>query len=169
MTVTPPEIRRRAEPTYPRGPYAQPDPYAQPRSDYPPATRASRRASRRQPGLPGWAALVVLLVISIIGAIVDASTGPGIRGGFNVALVVGSTVAILLVRRRGMFPIVIAPPIVYALVSGVVLYARMGGAAKKRSIVIDAAANFLVYGFPAIAGATAATLIVAGIRMLIKR
>ena len=33
----------------------------------------------------------------------------------------------------------------------------------------DAAANWLVYGFPAIAGATAAVLIIAGIRMLSRR
>jgi len=36
-------------------------------------------------------------------------------------------------------------------------------------VLIDAASNWLVYGFPAIAGATAVVLIVAGIRLIIRR
>jgi len=36
-------------------------------------------------------------------------------------------------------------------------------------VLLDAAANWLVYGFPAIAGATAAVLIIAGIRMFSGR
>ena len=38
-----------------------------------------------------------------------------------------------------------------------------------RGVLIDAATNWLVYGFPAIAGATAAVLIIAGIRLIIRR
>jgi len=36
-------------------------------------------------------------------------------------------------------------------------------------VLLDAAANWLVYGFPAIAGATAAVLIIAGIRLISGR
>jgi hypothetical protein len=122
----------------------------------------------RERGVPGWMALGVLLVIAGVGGLIDTLGGAGIKGGFNIALVLASAVGILIVRRSSMFPIVIAPPIVYAAASAGMLYLRMGGK-HDRSVLIDAAANWLVYGFPAIAAATAVVLIVAAIRMVIKR
>ena len=128
----------------------------------------TRPGARRERGVPGWVALGVLLLIAGIGGLIDTLGGSGITGGFNIGLVAASLVAILIVRRSSMFPIVIAPPIVYSLASAGLLYLRMGGKHDK-SVLIDAAANWLVYGFPAIAGATAVVLVVAGIRMVIKR
>jgi hypothetical protein len=128
-----------------------------------------RRSAARERGLAGWAALLVLLAISGLGGLIDLLNGSSLKSGFNISLVIASAVAILIVRRSAMFPIVIAPPIVYAVASAVVLYAHLHGAKNRRSLLIDAAANWLVYGFPAIAGATAVVLIVAGIRMVIRR
>ena len=122
----------------------------------------------QQRGLPGWAALVVLLVIAGIGGLIDVITGAQVRGGFNYGIVIASVVAILAVRRSAMFPVVIAPPLVYSAGSGFMLYVRSSGL-HDRKVLFDAAANWLVYGFPAIASASAAVLIIAGIRMLIRR
>jgi hypothetical protein len=119
-------------------------------------------------GLAGWAALIVLLVIAGIGGLIDTLSGGQARGGFNYGVVIASIVAILVVRRSAMFPIVIAPPIVYSLASGGMLYIRSGGLHDKR-VLFDGAANWLVYGFPAIAAASAGVLIIAGIRMIIRR
>jgi len=119
-------------------------------------------------GLPGWGALLVLLAIAGIGGLIDLLNGSQARGGFNVGIVAASIAAILVVRRTAMFPVVVAPPIVYSLASGSVLYLRSNGL-HDHKVVIDTAANWLVYGFPAIAAATAAVLIIAGIRMLIRR
>jgi hypothetical protein len=119
-------------------------------------------------GLPGWAALVVLIVIAGIGGIVDTAGGTQSRGGFNIAIIVASVVAILVVRRSSMFPVVVAPPIVYAVASGGMLYLRSNGL-HDHKVLFDAAANWLVYGFPAMAAATAAVLIIAGIRMITHR
>ena len=113
-------------------------------------------------------ALIVLLVIAGIGGLIDTLSGGQARGGFNYGVVIASVVAILVVRRSGMFPVVIAPPIVYSLASGGMLYIRSGGLHDKR-VLFDGAANWLVYGFPAIASASAAVLIIAGIRMIIRR
>jgi hypothetical protein len=110
---------------------------------------------RRESGLPGW--LAVLLLI-----------GSSIRGVFNYSLVFASLVAILLVRRSQMFSVVIAPPLVYFAASACLLYVRTGGL-HNRGKLIDAATNWIVYGFPAIAGATAVVLIVAGIRLMARR
>jgi hypothetical protein len=67
-----------------------------------------------------------------------------------------------------MFPVVIAPPIVYSFAAVFQLYLRSSGLHDKR-VVLDAAANYLVYGFPAIAAASAAVLIIAGIRLIARR
>jgi hypothetical protein len=119
-------------------------------------------------GLPGWAAVLVLLVIAGIGGLIDTISGSQVRGGYNWGIVVASVVAILVVRRSGMFPVVIAPPLVYSLGSAGMLYIRSSGLHDRR-VLFDGATNWLVYGFPAIAAATAAVLIIAGIRMITRR
>lgn len=130
--------------------------------------RERGRARPDEKGLPGWAALLVLLVIAGIGGVIDMMTGTQVRGGFNIGVVLASIVAILIVRRSAMFPIVVAPPIVYSAASAAMLYIRSGGL-DNRGVLYDAAANWLVYGFPAIAGATAAVLIIGGIRLISRR
>ena len=132
--------------------------------------RSPHQADRRAPerGLPGWAALLVLVVIAGIGAAIDNARGNSTGGGFNIGIVAASIVAILVVRRSGMFPVVIAPPIVYSLGSAFILYLRSGGL-SDRHVLYDAASNWLVYGFPAIAAASALVLIVAGIRLIARK
>lgn len=133
-----------------------------------PRERERERPQVTERGLPGWAALLVLLAIAAVGGIIDTISGAQVRGGFNIGIVVASVVAILVVRRSGMFPVVIAPPIVYSAASGAMLYLRSGGLSDRRELY-DGAANWLVYGFPAIAAATAAVLIIAGIRLIVRR
>ena len=111
---------------------------------------------------------LVLIAIAVVGGIIDTVGSFQVRGGFNIGIVVASVVAILMVKRSHMFPIVIAPPIVYSLAAVFQLYLRSGGLHDKR-VVFDAAANYLVYGFPAIAAASAAVLIIAGIRMFLRK
>jgi Domain of unknown function (DUF6542) len=125
-------------------------------------------AVRRERGLPGWAALALLVVIAAIGGIIDTATDVQVRGGFNIGIVVASVVAILLVRRSAMLLIVLSPPIVYSAAAMMMLYVRSGGL-DNRDEVINAALNYLVYGFPAIATATAVVIVVAFVRQLIKR
>ena len=119
-------------------------------------------------GAPWWLALLVLIGIAVVGGIIDTVGSFQVRGGFNIGIVVASVVAILMVKRSHMFPIVIAPPIVYSLAAVFQLYLRSGGLHDKR-VVFDAAANYLVYGFPAIASATALVLIIAGVRLIARR
>ena len=79
-----------------------------------------------------------------------ALRGEQLSTGFDLGIIVGSVVAILAVRRSGMFWVVVSPPIVYSLGAGISLYLRSGGL-HDRGVLIDAATNWLVYGFPAIA------------------
>jgi hypothetical protein len=127
--------------------------------------RPARPAER---GVPWWGALLVLIVIAVLGGIIDTLGSISVKGGFNIGIVVASIVAILIVKRSHMFPVVIAPPIVYSAAAVFQLYIRSSGL-HDRKVVLDAAANYLVYGFPAIAAATAAVLIIAGIRLISRR
>ena len=156
---------------------ARPRPYppatatASPRGPLPenldPRPRSARRRKTER-GLPAWGALLLLVAVAAAGGLVDIVSGSQVRGGFNVGIVVASIVAILAVRRSAMFPVVIAPPLVYSGASGAMLYLRSGGL-HDHKVLYDAAANWLVYGFPAIASATAAVLILAGIRMIARK
>jgi uncharacterized protein DUF6542 len=130
------------------------------------ALQRSSQAPER--GVPWWLALVVLIVIAGIGGVIDTLGSIQVKGGFNIGIVVASIVAILMVRRSHMFPIVIAPPIVYSAAAVFQLYVRSSGLHDKK-VVLDAAANYLVYGFPAIAIATAAVLIIAGVRLITRK
>jgi hypothetical protein len=133
------------------------------------AARADTATSHlRERGVSGWVAVLVLIGIAGIGAAIDLINHSQVKGGFNISIVVGTVVAILIVRRGAMFPVVVAPPLVYVAASAVLLYTRSSGL-RDRKVLLDSAANWLVYGFPAIAGATAAVLIIAGIRLISGR
>ena len=83
-------------------------------SALPPRFGPDAREAVNERGLPGWAALLVLVAIAAVGGIIDTIGSIQVRGGFNIGIVVASVVAILVVKRSHMFPIVIAPPIVYS-------------------------------------------------------
>lgn len=183
-----PAPRRRAAAAHASGPttrsysadprFAEPlgSPWGSRPSETPSQTRASARErleavgkpARSERGIAGWTGLGVLIAVTILGILFDTVRGHQLGIGFNVGIIAGSILAILLVRRSGMFPVVVAPPIVYSLGAGISLYLRSGGL-HDRGVLIDAATNWLVYGFPAIAAATASVLIIAGIRLIIRR
>jgi hypothetical protein len=110
----------------------------------------------------------LLVVIAGAGGVIDTLGSIQVKGGFNIGIVVASVLAVLVVKRSHMFPVVIAPPIVYSAASLFQLYVRSSGL-HDRKVVLDAAANYLVYGFPAIAAATAAVLIIAGVRLITRK
>jgi fumarate reductase subunit D len=119
-------------------------------------------------GLSAWAALGILIGVTVLGLLVDSFRGEQLGTAFDIGIIAGSAIAILAVRRSSMFPVVVAPPIVYSLGAGISLYMRSGGL-HDRGVLIDAATNWLVYGFPAIAAASAVVLIIAGIRLITRR
>ena len=126
------------------------------------------RPAVRERGMAGPVALLILVGATSLGILLDAVRGQQLGSGFNIGIIAGSVLGIIIVRRTGMFPVVVAPPIVYSLGAGSSLYVRSSGL-HDRGVLIDAATNWLVYGFPAIALATAAVLIIAGIRLIARR
>jgi hypothetical protein len=126
------------------------------------------RKKESERGLPWWWALLLLIAIAALGGVIDTLGSIQVKGGFNIGIVIASVVAILAVKRSHMFPVVIAPPIVYSAAALFQLYVRSSGLNNRR-VILDAAANYLVYGFPAIAAASAAVLIIAGIRLITRK
>ncbi|MDQ2837613.1 MAG: hypothetical protein M3Y42_02510 [Actinomycetota bacterium] len=137
-------------------------------SSWAPTDQPRRGRSRPERGLPGWLAVLLLIAVAGVGGVIDSVTGSAVRGAFNYGLVIASLLAILAVRRSQMFSVVIAPPLVYFAASAGLLYVRTGGL-HNRAKLLDAATNWIVYGFPAIAGATAVVLVIAGIRLVARR
>ena len=165
MSAPPTTVPRRplapAAPDWDRGDWNRPSPVAHN------GTAGESAAAWDEPGWgrPAWQALLVVAAITTVGVVLDVVRNG--TGGVNVAIIVGSVAGILVVRRLAMFPVVIAPPLVYMLGSAAVLYLRSGGPHNK-TVLIDIATNWLVYGFPAMAIASAAVLLVAAIRMITK-
>ena len=165
----PPRAQQAPEPWTPAGPR----PAGERRAVRNAERRAERalpdgRAERAERGLPWWAALLVLLGIAGFGELIDALGSIQVKSGFNIGIVVASIIAIITVRRSHMFPVVVAPPIVYSVAALSQVYVRSKVLGEKH-VFLDAAANYLVYGFPAIAASTAAVLIIAGIRLIARK
>lgn len=142
--------------------------YNEPFAGSTPADGGLPQTRRRESGLPGWLAVLLLIGLAGAGGLIDSMSGSSVRGIFNYSLVFASLIAILVVRRSQMFSVVIAPPLVYFAASACLLYVRTGGL-HNRGKLIDAATNWIVYGFPAIAAATAIVLVIAGIRLMARR
>ena len=127
-----------------------------------------RAPSAPERGLPWWAALLLLIALAGIGGVIDTIGSNQLKGGFNIGIVIASVVAILAVKRRTCSRSSSRRRSSTRLAAVFQLYVRSSGLHDKK-VVLDAAANWLVYGFPAIAAATAAVLIIAGIRLIIRK
>jgi Domain of unknown function (DUF6542) len=111
--------------------------------------------------LTGVGAVAVLCGISFVAGLVDVLAGDALRLVFSGGLVLGAVVAALLVVRRDLLVVVFAPPLVYVAASALAVLLGRGDSGGG---LIDAAAGWLVYGFPAMAAATGAAAVIAAIR-----
>lgn len=116
----------------------------------------------RGPSMTGIGAVLLLAGIAGVAGAVDVFAGDSLRLVFSVGLVAGTLVAALLVRARDILMVVFAPPLVFLAAS---LVAMLLGRGEGGGGIIDLAASWLVYGFPAMAIATA----VAGLVALVRR
>lgn len=123
-------------------------------------------AAPRRTVVTAAGALLLMFVIAAAGAAVDMLTGPGtLRRVFGISLVVGAALAALVVHRRGLWAVVIAPPLFYVLVSFLSTFLAPDGVFDSMSKLGAALIGWLVYGFPEIAFSTGAAVLVAGIRV----
>lgn len=119
----------------------------------------TRAAAQR--GLPAPAALLVLAACLAGGVVVDQIVGSG--SGLRIGLIVGSLLAVLFVRFRSLFVVVVSPPLAFIVGSAAELAVKSGGV-PGRTDLLGFATGWLVYGFPTIAAASAVVLVIAGVR-----
>lgn len=78
------------------------------------------------PGIPGWAAVVLLLVF--VGLSWALSWGEELLGRpFTILFFLGAVLAVLLVRRRNVFTAVVQPPLVALVTIPLFQYLNTGG------------------------------------------
>ena len=97
-------------------------------------------------------------------AAVDAFVGIGLGLVTLVALVSVTAIATLAVRRRDLLSVLVAPPLVFVAVAGVNI-----ALAPSASFNLPTVATLLVRGFPTMAVATGAALVLGLIRLVARR
>ena len=132
------------------------------------ATRPPRSQARpdehqgsRMRGVVAVAAAFVL-TLAVAGA--ESFLGVGLGTITLVALVVTTVLAALLVRRRDLVSVIVSPPLVFVAVAVIDVVA-----APSASLNLATLATLLIRGFPAMAIATGAALIIGLIRMAARR
>jgi hypothetical protein len=168
----PTAARRPADPQRERGP-ARDDRRAG--DDARPGRPGADRAGSRRPPvgerpapqqgsrLRGSVAVLGVFLTTLAGGAVDSFLGSGLGMVTLVALVASTAIATLLVRRRDLFTVVLSPPLVFVAVTGVNI--ALGSA----NLTLATIATLLIRGFPTMAVATGAAIVLAVVRLVTRR
>jgi hypothetical protein len=129
---------------------------------------SSTYTAQRRSALTGTGAVALALVVTLAGGSFDLLTGPGLRRGFAVALVIGAVLAAVLVRTENLFAVAVSPPLIYIVVSLLAAIPHANGAFESKSKFSALLANWLVYGFPEMVTATGLAIAIAIVRLLMR-
>jgi hypothetical protein len=114
--------------------------------------------------LRGVVAVLGVFLVALAGGTVDWFAGTGLGLITLVALVAATSVATLVVRRRDVISVVLSPPLVFVGVCGVNI-----AVSPTVSLSLPTVATLLIRGFPTMAAATAAALLLALVRVVTHR
>jgi hypothetical protein len=117
-------------------------PARSPRDERSPA--AARREPAPGPGKRGYVVVLGMFLVTLAAAAADSYLGVGLGMVTLIALLLSSVVACLLVRRRDLLSVVVAPPLVFL---GVVLVNI--ALAPSATFSLPTVATLLIRGFPA--------------------
>ncbi|WP_153504276.1 DUF6542 domain-containing protein [Cumulibacter manganitolerans] len=113
--------------------------------------------------MAGFGGVILIVVGGLVGAIVDFLFTDRIGVVTAIGLTLAAAVAALVTRKRDLLSIIVAPPLVYAVVATVVLLM------SARTIRVTSIADLAIRGFPAMALATGLAALIAGIRLLTSK
>jgi NADH:ubiquinone oxidoreductase subunit K len=105
-----------------------------------------------------------VFLVTLAAAAADSYIGIGLGRITLVALTASAAVASLLVRRRDLLTTLIAPPLVFVAVALLNI-----ALAPSATFTLPTVATLLIQGFPAMAIATGAALVVTRFRMASRR
>lgn len=120
-----------------------------------------RSAHPNIPGVPWWGAVLIAVVAAAIGFAVDAGSGGGVLTSvFSVCYVMGCLVAVLAVRRTGLFTAVIQPPLLlFVIVPGAYFLMHSSEIRGIKDVLINCGYP-LIERFPLMFFTSAAVLLV---------
>jgi hypothetical protein len=168
----PPAPRRPADPQRGRGPARDEhwtDDVRPGRSDADrPGTRrppvADRPAPEQGSRLRGSVAVLCVFLVTLAAATVDWFLGTGLGMITLVVLVASTSIATLVVRRRDVLTLVVSPPLIFVAVAGVNI-----ALSPAVSLSLPTVATLLIRGFPTMAVATGAAIVLGLVRLISRR
>ncbi|NKQ55987.1 hypothetical protein HFP15_24210 [Amycolatopsis sp. K13G38] len=119
-------------------------------------------------GIPPSAAIPGVLVVSVAGSVFDLRVNHTLGILFGAAFVLASLAATFFVRHSGVFVAMFVPPLVLLLAAAVGVLVNRGVQGGMTAVLLAIATPVLPQ-FPVMAGTTAATLLIGGIRLLRHR
>jgi hypothetical protein len=114
--------------------------------------------------LRGIVAVAAVFLLTLAACGVESFIGSGLGIGTTIALVGSAALAALLVRRRDLVSVVVAPPLIFAAVAAIDV-----AAAPSATFSLTTLATVLIRGFPAMGIATGLALVVALCRWAARR
>ncbi len=121
-------------------------------------------------GVPPIAAVGLAAALTAIGVLVDLTRIGNLSTVFTICHISGCVLAVIWVRRNGLFGPMVQPPLLVAAAVPVVVLLtgtpRPGQGVAERLLVIGAP---LVNAFPVMAWATGTVLVVGLLRMVLQR
>jgi hypothetical protein len=149
-------------------------PVDRPRPDErrPAEPRVASVSARPRPAKPaadggpirGVVAVIGMFLVTLAGAGVDSFVGIGLGLVTLVALVAVTALAVLVVRRRDLLSVIVAPPLIFVAVAAVNI-----ALAPSASFNLATIATLLVRGFPTMAIATGVAVVLGLIRVAARR
>ena len=159
-----PDNRRPAsrERTPERAPDRRPAPPARaPRQDRSAPARSEAAAG---PWMRGSVVVLGMFLVTLAAAAADSYIGVGLGTVTLIALLLSSVVACLLVRRRDLLSVVVAPPLVFLGVAMVNI-----ALAPSATFSLPTVATLLIRGFPAMGLAVGASFLLFLARLVLRR
>ncbi|MGY1751690.1 DUF6542 domain-containing protein [Blastococcus sp. SYSU D01042] len=112
----------------------------------------------------GLVAVLGIFLVTLAGAGIDSYVGVGLGIITLAALLASTTVATLVVRRRDLVTVVVAPPLVFIGVAALNI-----ALAPSATFNVPTVATLLIRGFPTMAMGTGVALVLALFRLATRR
>jgi hypothetical protein len=119
--------------------------------------------------MPWWGVVLMVVVLTAIGALADQSSlgKPGVV--FLGCFALGCLLAVVLVERRSVFATMVQPPLLLVIVLSTVALAWDHDTSAGNTARLFAVAAPLVMSFPAMAITTAVVVVVGVLRVVLQR
>lgn len=125
---------------------------------------AAQLGTRPNTVLAGFGGVVLIIVVTAIGASADVILNDKVGIWSGVALIIGAFFASLMTRKSDLLSVIVAPPIIYTFFAALSVWLT-----STNSISVTALADVAVSGFAPMALATGVAALLGGIKLLTTR